>query len=133
MLRWPCEEGDDMRQDLDLLTLFGFGEDVEVVNTGEYLFKEGDFGNCMYLVKSGQIDVKVGERLLGTFGPGEILGEMALIDQARRSANAVASANSEIISINEGRFHRLIEQHPGFALELLRTICRRLRTMNQLI
>ncbi len=121
-----------MRRDLDLLTFFGFGEDVEVVKAGEYLFTEGDFGNCMYVVKSGQIDVKVGERLLETFGPGEILGEMALIDQPRRSATAVASAKSEIISINEGRFLRLVEKQPGFALELLRAICRRLRTANRL-
>ncbi len=122
-----------MRRDIDLLTLIGFGEPVEVVKAGENLFTEGDFGDCMYLVKSVRIDVKAGERFLATVGPGEILGEMALIDQPRRSANAVASAKSEIISINEGRFHRLVEQHPGFALELLRTICRRLRTMNQLI
>ena len=121
-----------MRRDIDLLTLIGFGEQVEVVKAGENLFTEGDFGDCMYLVKSGRIDVKAGQRLLATVGPGEILGEMAIIDQSRRSATAVAAAESQVISINEGRFLRLVEKQPGFALELLRIICRRLRSMNRL-
>ncbi len=51
-----------MRRDIDLLTLIGFGEQVEVVKAGENLFTEGDFGDCMYLVKSGRIDVKAGQR-----------------------------------------------------------------------
>ncbi len=121
-----------MRRHVDLVELIGFREPVEVVKAGENLFTEGDFGNCMYLLKSGRIDVKAGERLLTTVGPGEILGEMALIDRSRRSATAVAAAESEIIRIDEGRFLRLVEKQPSFALELLRTVCQRLRAMNQL-
>ncbi len=122
-----------MRRDFDLLTLVGFGEEVQVVKAGEILFTKGERGDRMYLVKSGQIDVKVEERLLETIGPGELLGEMALIDQSHRSATAVASVESEVIGINEGRFLRLIEKQPGFALELLRIVCRRLRAMDRLI
>ena len=121
-----------MRRDFDLLTLVGFGEEVQVVKAGEILFTKGERGDRMYLVKSGQIDVKVEERLLETIGPGEVLGEMALIDQSHRSATAVASVESEVIGINEGRFLRLIEKQPGFALELLRIVCRRLRAMDRL-
>ncbi len=121
-----------MRRDFDLLTLVGFGEEVQVVKAGEILFTKGERGDRMYLVKSGQIDVKVEERLLETIGPGELLGEMALIDQSHRSATAVASVESEVIGINEGRFLRLIEKQPGFALELLRIVCSRLRAMDRL-
>ena len=121
-----------MRRDFDLLTLVGFGEEVQVVKAGENLFKKGEHGDRMYLVKSGQIDIKIGERLLETIGPGETLGEMALVDQSHRSATAVASVESEVIGINEGRFLRLIEKQPGFALELLRIVCRRLRAMDRL-
>ncbi len=121
-----------MRRDFDLLTLVGFGEEVQVVKAGEILFTKGERGDRMYLVKSGEIDVKVEERLLETIGPGELLGEMALIDQSHRSATAVASVESEVIAINEGRFLRLIEKQPGFALELLRIVCRRLRAMDRL-
>ena len=121
-----------MRRDFDLLTLVGFGEEVQVVKAGENLFKKGEHGDRMYLVKSGQIDIKIGERLLETIGPGETLGEMALVDQSHRSATAVASVQSEVIGINEGRFLRMIEKQPGFALELLRIVCRRLRAMDRL-
>ncbi len=121
-----------MRRDFDLLTLVGFGEEVQVVKAGEILFTKGERGDRMYLVKSGQFDVKVEERLLETVGPGEMLGEMALVDQSHRSATAVASVESEVIGINEGRFLRLIEKQPGFALELLRIVCRRLRAMDRL-
>ncbi len=121
-----------MTRDFDLLTLVGFGEEVQVVKAGENLFTKGERGDRMYLVKSGQFDIKVEERLLETIGPGEMLGEMALIDQSHRSATAVASVESEVIGINEGRFLRLIEKQPGFALELLRIVCRRLRAMDRL-
>ncbi len=120
-----------MRRDFDLLTLVGFGEEVQVVKAGENLFKKGEHRDRMYLVKSGQIDIKIGERLLETIGPGETLGEMALIDQSHRSATAVASVESEVVVINERRFLRLIEKQPSFALELLRIVCRRLRAMDQ--
>ncbi len=121
-----------MRRHVDLVELIGFGEEVEAVRAGENLFTEGDYGNSMYLVKSGSIDVMVGGKLLATVGAGEVLGEMALIDQPRRSATAVASTDSELICINERRFLQMVEKQPVFALAVLETICRRLRTMNQL-
>ena len=121
-----------MRRHVNLVELIGYREEVEAVKAGENLFTEGDYGNSMYLVKSGNIDIMVGGKLLATVGAGEVLGEMALIDQPRRSATAVASTDSELISINEQRFLQLVEKQPVFALAVLETICRRLRTMNQL-
>lgn len=121
-----------MRRHVNLVELIGFGEEVEAVRAGENLFTEGDYGNSMYLVKSGTINIMVAGNLLAAVGPGEVLGEMALIDQPRRSATAVASTDSELICINEQRFLRLVEKQPVFALAVLETICRRLRSMNQL-
>ena len=121
-----------MRRYVNLVELIGFGEEVEAVKAGENLFTEGDYGKSMYLVKSGNIDIMVGGKLLATVGAGEVLGEMALIDHPRRSATAVASTDSELISINEQRFLQLVEKQPVFALTVLETICRRLRSMNQL-
>lgn len=97
---------------------------------GETLFKEGEVGDLMYVLLQGTVDVFVSDRLVGSFQAVEVIGEMALIDRAPRSATVVAKTDCEFVTLNEKRFFILTEHRPEFALHLMRVLVERVRWLN---
>lgn len=61
---------------------------------GDFLFREGEKGDKMYVLLEGEVDIFLGDFVFETAGPGSLLGEMALIDDSPRTANAVAKSPS---------------------------------------
>jgi CRP-like cAMP-binding protein len=118
-----------MAIDFNLVTKCG-GE-PKTFKSGDMIFREGDPADCLYLVREGQVEITLGNRLLKPLGEGEIFGEMALIDGAPRSANAVARTDVTLIPVNEKQFVFLVGQLPYFALGVMRVLAERLRTMNR--
>jgi CRP-like cAMP-binding protein len=99
---------------------------------GEVIFREGDRAADMYVVKTGSVDIRRGNRTLETVGPGGIFGEMALVDGAMRSADAIAHSDTTIATVGEKQFLFMVSQTPYFALSVMGVMTRRLRTANQL-
>ena len=97
---------------------------------GDFLFREGDKGEKMYVLLEGEIDICLGDFVLETVGPGALIGEMALIDNSPRTANAVAKAACRLAEIDRRRFHFLVQQTPHFATHVMKTLADRLRHMN---
>lgn len=81
-------------------------------------------------IKSGKVEVRLGNRLLEALSANNIFGEMALIDSAPRNSTAIAATDVQLIPVGEKRFAFLVSQTPYFALNVLRVMARRLRTMN---
>lgn len=98
---------------------------------GDVIFGEGDKGDAMYVVRTGEITVERDGRVMETLGAGDIFGEMALIDGAPRSATARAKTDCEVAPINEKTFLFLVHETPFFAIAVMRTLAGRLRHMNQ--
>ena len=94
---------------------------------GAVIFVEGQSAAEMYVVRDGTVSLRKGGEILKTLDPGEVFGEMALIDHAPRTATAVAGPGCRLTVIDEASFHELVKKIPGFALELLRLVVRRLR------
>lgn len=94
---------------------------------GQIVFEECEAAAEMYIVREGSVTLKKGSQIIETLGPGEIFGEMALIDPAPRSATAVAGPGCLLAVVNEQTFSQLVQEVPGFALELMRLLARRLR------
>ncbi|MEN9934231.1 MAG: hypothetical protein RLZZ387_810 [Chloroflexota bacterium] len=94
---------------------------------GQVIFRLGDPGDAMYVVKSGKVDIVCGESLIDTVGPGGIVGEMALIGGELRSATAVARTDCALTPIDERRFEVLVQQTPSFAVMVMRVLVQRLR------
>ena len=107
-----------------------FADDLEGFSTGQHIFTAGQPGDTMYVVKEGEVEVVVNGKVVDTLGPGGILGEMALIDKQPRSATAVAKTDCKLVSVNEQRFQRLVQQTPHFAIQVMRVMAQRLRQMN---
>src|SRR5262245_10256001 len=99
-------------------------------DAGRTVFKEGDPGDTVYVVLDGKVDLRVNGRLVETVGPGGVLGEMALIEQAPRVATATARTACDLQPISEARFMTMIQQTPHFALQIMKVIASRLRRMN---
>jgi len=97
--------------------------------TGRTIMKEGDAGVSMYIVISGRIKVSIRGTVVEQVAAGGTFGEMALVDQATRSATAVADRDSLLLTINRSDFLNLVKSKPDFAISLLKTIADRLRAM----
>ena len=97
--------------------------------TGRTIMKEGDAGVSMYMVISGRVRVSIRGTVVEQVGAGGTFGEMALVDQATRSATAVADRDSQLLTISRSDFLNLVKSKPDFAISLLKTIADRLRAM----
>jgi CRP-like cAMP-binding protein len=85
----------------------------------------------MYVVLQGSVSLSINGREVERLEAGGVLGEMALIDTAPRSASAVAASDCRLVPIDQRRFAFLIQQTPNFALQIMRVIADRLRRMDQ--
>ena len=112
------------------MDLFAIEDDPRVCEAGEVIFREYDMGAEMYVVLEGQVDLRIGDTIVETLGPGEPFGEMALIDQAPRTATATARSACKLAVIPEKRFLFMVQTTPHFALRLMKVMADRLWKMN---
>jgi CRP-like cAMP-binding protein len=111
------------------------------VATGKDLFREGEPGDGLYLVVSGEINVvklgAEGEIVLAKLGPGAVLGEMSLITSDARSATGRAKTDAVVLHLPQAGFRRLIDSGSTAALKIAcaiaETLARRLAAMNNLV
>jgi CRP-like cAMP-binding protein len=113
--------------------IFRILNEIESFPAGQVIFKCGETGDEMYVVKEGEVDIMVGDVVVETARPGAIVGEMALIDKCCRSATAVAKSDCKLVPINEARFRFLVQQNPFFSLHVMQVMAERLRSMNKQI
>jgi len=104
--------------------------------SGKEVFKEGDTGDGVYIVGEGQVQISslVAEnerRVFSLINPGEIFGEMAVLENKPRSASAVAVGDTTVYFIPRDELLKLVETSPRLALDLLREISNRLREFNR--
>jgi len=78
----------------------------------------------------GEVDIFLGDFVLETAAPGALIGEMALVDDRPRTANAVAKTPARLAQIDRRRFHFLVQQTPHFATHVMKILADRLRHMN---
>jgi len=115
----------------DFRMLAGAGAPVREFRAGDVIFREGDAAQELFIVQSGEVEIRLGNRLLEMLGQYGIFGEMALIDGAPRSAAAVAASDVKLVAVGEKQFLFLISNTPHFALNVMRVIARRLRATNK--
>ena len=97
---------------------------------GSVIFNEGQARDVMYVVKTGEVDILVCGQIAETVSPDGFFGELALIDKSPRSATAVAKTDRSLIPISEKQFLFLVQETPFFALTVMATLARRIRSRN---
>lgn len=102
-------------------------------SAGKTLFSQGDTGVGLYIIKSGKVRiVQAGnpdraEEELAIVGPGDVLGEMALLDDLPRSATVVAVEDVTALLLPVWEFRGVLQNHPDIAVKMLAVLSRRLR------
>jgi CRP-like cAMP-binding protein len=96
---------------------------------GERIFLEDDRADCMYVVRSGTVDVITFGTVLETVGAGGMFGEIGLIDGGVRSAAALASEATEVAVIDRQTFDALVRDEPGFCQHIMRLLVARIRQL----
>lgn len=104
--------------------------EVIAVAAGKYIFRLGEAAKVMYVIIEGEVDLMLGDTVVETAREGAFIGEMALIDDEPRSASARARSDCCVFPIDEARFQSLVKETPFFALQVMKTLARRLRKMD---
>src|SRR6266581_7591617 len=99
---------------------------------GATLFSKGDPGNSLYAVISGTVKMSISSpdgrnAILNLVGPGEVFGEIALLDARARSADAIANSNCELFVIDRREFIPFVKEQPTLAMKFIELLCERLR------
>lgn len=102
-------------------------EDVE---QGTLIFKEGETGDCMYIIFNGEVEIHKGKTSLAILQEKEVFGELSLLDAETRSASATAKTDCLLFKIDQEPFYELIEARPEVAMGFIKILCKRLRTLN---
>jgi CRP-like cAMP-binding protein len=118
---------------VDFGILAGAGAPVREFKAGEVIFKRGDAASEFFVIQSGKVDIRLGNRSLGILSDHDIFGEMALIDAAPRSATAIAATDVKLVPVGEKQFLFLVGQTPHFSLNVMRVLARRLRAQNSVM
>ena len=116
---------------MDLRALFDDSRHIQEFPAGTTIFSEGTSGDVLYVILDGEIEVLVRNELIDILGPGEILGEMALIDSNARSATAVTRTACRLAVVDEERFLFMVQETPFFAIHVMRVLVQRLRKTMQ--
>ncbi len=101
----------------------------ETYPTGDLIFEHGDIGDKLYIIIGGRVRISrnvpgMGEEALAVLNPGAIFGEMALLDDAARSADARVHERCVLLSIGKESFEDLLFLHKDLAYEVLWSMVR---------
>lgn len=118
---------------MDLLEVFKESEDLVEFPAGETILREGEAGNHMYVVMQGELSILIGDKVIAKAGPGEIVGEMALINSDTRSATVVADSACVLAEIDRGSFDALLKHVPDFTLHVMNVLADRLSSAYEMI
>ena len=98
---------------------------------GKTLIREGDRGAEMFLLVSGKARVERKGKTIGEFGPGAVLGEMALISEAPRNATVTAIEPLRAFVVAHREFHSLMDGHPQFRMKVFEGLAEKVRRLEE--
>ncbi|HYG87996.1 MAG TPA: Crp/Fnr family transcriptional regulator [Azospirillum sp.] len=127
-----------------LLGALDEGEMAELLSLGRVvhhgaetmLFNKGDPGDCLFVILTGQVGIHTSSEdgkvmMLNILDPGDLFGEIALIDGKERTAAATALRPSELFRIDRAEFIAFLERYPRLAIRLMGVLCDRLRWVSE--
>ncbi|MBI4334383.1 MAG: cyclic nucleotide-binding domain-containing protein [Chloroflexi bacterium] len=115
----------------ELVDRSGLGREYRA---GEIIVRQGEQGDCMYVIQSGQVEVlrsNNGQEVrLAVLGEGDIFGEMAIFQKEARSATVRALTNARVLSVDRKIFLRRVHEDPSFVFTILQKMSQRIREMD---
>lgn len=119
--------------DIDIVEMFRYSNISQEYSASDIIFKQGAYADKMYVIVDGDVSIDVDGRIVATLTPGNILGEMALVENLPRSATAIAKTNCRLVPIDRNNFIYIVKEHPEFALFIIKDLSNKIRELNQKI
>ena len=114
--------------DGELKAVGGLTTEVDVP-AGHELAREETFGDEFYMILDGSVRIHRAGSTIRTLGPGDFLGEIALIDHGRRTASATAETDCRLLVLGHRDFHSLLDAQPDIRVHVLEALARRVRQL----
>ena len=106
----------------------------KLYHDGEVIVREGEAGDCMYVVQAGQVEVlqgkENGEVRLAVLNKGDFFGEMAIFEREVRSATVRALGKVRVLTVEKKNFLRRIHEDPSLAFRIVQTMSSRIRELS---
>ncbi|MGZ6345319.1 MAG: Crp/Fnr family transcriptional regulator [Candidatus Limnocylindrales bacterium] len=114
----------------DLELVARLADEIDVP-AGKALTREGDVGHEFFVIVEGRVRVEREGQVLNTLGPGDFLGEIALVDGGPRTATAVTESNARLLVLAHREFSSLLSQYPSIQVEVLQALAHRVRHLDR--
>ena len=106
----------------------------KVYRNGEAIVRQGESGDCMYVIQAGQVEViqeREGKEIrLSVLDEGDVFGEMALFEREARSATVRALGDARVLTVDKKTFLRRVHEDPSFAFRILQKMSHRIRELD---
>jgi CRP/FNR family transcriptional regulator, cyclic AMP receptor protein len=123
--RIPLFNGFNGRQ----IERLGMLADEVFVPEGKVLMRQGDSGSDMMVIVTGQVSVDRDGTRVNTLGPGDFFGEIALVDDAPRTATVTTIGPARLLVVGHREFHSMMEEFPEIAAQVMHALANRIRTL----
>jgi CRP/FNR family cyclic AMP-dependent transcriptional regulator len=104
---------------------------TKTVRESTSLTLEGEVGDTLFVILSGHATVHKSGRKLAELGPGDVVGELAILSKAPRNATVTTTTETQVATISRRDAHRLIADAPGFSRKLLEALANRVRDLDR--
>jgi CRP-like cAMP-binding protein len=118
---------------MSYLTMFRNWKDIEEFDPRAVIFSEREPADVVYVILSGDVELTLHGKSLGTEGEGSIIGEMAMLDAATRNATATALSRVKLARLDRGQFQKMIGENPEFSFRAMTVLANRLRAVDRFI
>ena len=101
------------------------------LETDDVIFQEGEPGKSLFVIITGKVNILNDNQIIANLEKGNCIGEMSILDQAPRSADAIAAEESILLQIDQDGFFELMAGNPDIMKEIIKMLTKRLRKMNK--
>ena len=112
---------------MKLPAIFASPANMRTVLKGTPIFKKGDDSGEMFVVESGEVDIVLNGVIIETVRAEGFFGEISLIEDSLRTADAVARTDCKLLPVNRHHFLYMVDEMPQFALHVMKGMADRLR------
>ncbi len=106
------------------------GDEITMTD-GTMIVDQGQMGREAFVILDGSVIVKRAGRKVATLGPGDVVGELSLLDHGPRTASAVCDGDCELFVLDQRHFRAVLEDHPQIALKLLGNLAGHIRSLDR--
>lgn len=116
---------------MKLPEIFASPVNVRTFAQGTPIFSVGDDSGEMFVVQSGEVDIIIDGRVVETVAPEGFFGEISMVEDSPRTADAVARTDCRLLPVNKHHFLYMVDEMPQFALHVMKGMADRLRRADQ--